>query len=87
MAYPQYLLRFRAMTTDQLTARQAALWAQETIFTQQQMGGKSMTRDLTRLEDQLEAIAFVLRERGSLTIIKPTVNLGIGCTDFGGIQR
>ena len=86
MAVPDHLLRFRQKSTADLLTLQAALEAQETVFVQQAMGTKSFTRDLHLLQDKLNAIAFVLRERGSSAIIKPQLNPNIGITDFGNIQ-
>lgn len=85
MAYTDYLLRYRQKETAWLLAKQAELEAQETIFTQQSMGNTSMTRDLRLLQDQLTAIAYVLRERGAVTIEKARLNVGVGVTDFSNI--
>lgn len=86
MAYSDHLLRFRQKSTEELQALQTQLEAQETIFTQQGMGTKTMTRDLRLLQDKLNAIAFVLRERGSTVIIKAQLNPNIGVTDFSCIR-
>ena len=48
------------------------------------MGTKTMTRDLRLLQDQLNAIAFVLKERGCVTIIPAVINHNIGVVDFSG---
>lgn len=75
------------MDGDELLALQSALQSQETIFSQQGMGSKSMTRDLRRLDDKLNAIAFVLRERGTLTLApRCQPNPCIGITDFSRMQ-
>ncbi len=86
VALQDYLLRFRMLTNDQLVAKQAALESQETFFSQQGMGSKSMTRDLRLLQDQLNAIAFVLRERGTTTVTPIKQNPCIGHVDFSEIQ-
>ena len=85
MAMSDHLLRFRQKTTEALQALQTSLEAQETTFSSQNMGTKSFTRDLRLLEEKLQAIAFVLRERGAIVIIKPPVNFGVGLVDFSGM--
>jgi len=87
MAYDSFLLRYRQKDNAWLLAKQAELEAQETIFSQQSMGNTSMTRDLRLLQDQLTAIAYVLRERGGVVITKPACNPGIGVTDFSNVDR
>lgn len=82
MAMTDHLLRFRQKTTEELQTLQAALEAQQAGFTAQSMGTKSYQRDMRRLDDMLNAIAFVLRERGAIVIQKPPVNYGKGITDF-----
>ena len=86
MAYTDYLLRFRAMSSADLAVKQAALEAKDTILSQQSMGSKAFTRDLRLLQDQLNAIAYVLKERSATTIIKPIINHGIGITDFSEVR-
>jgi hypothetical protein len=82
-----YLLRFRQLSTPDLQALQTALQAQESNFPQQSKGTTSFTRDLKRLDDKLNAIAYVLRERGPVTINPPCQsNPSIGTTDFQNIQ-
>lgn len=84
MAMTDYLLRFRQLTTQELQDKRAALEARDNEFQSQSMGTKSFARDLRQLQDQLNAIAFVLRERGDLNSIttKPPTNYGVGITDF-----
>ena len=86
MAVADFLLRFRSLSTAALQAKQTALEAQDTIFQSQGMGTKTMTRDLRLLQDQLNAIAFVLKERGCVTIIPAVINHNIGVVDFSGVQ-
>lgn len=86
MAMTDHLLRLRQKTTEALQALQTSYEAQETIFSQQSMGTKSFTRDLRLLDDKLQAIAFVLRERGAIVIVPPPVNYGVGVTDFSGMN-
>jgi len=85
--FADYLTDYRTYTTDELTAERTALRAQRTIYISQGMGSKTMQRNLSLLEERLRATAHVLRERGSLEPVKPVINIGIGVTDFGGIQR
>ena len=86
MAYTDYLLRYRAKDTAALEALRTALEARETTIVSQSMGTKSITRDLRMLQDQLNAIAYVLKERGATVIVKPVINHGIGVVDFSQIQ-
>ena len=86
MAYTDFLLRYRSLSNDALVAKQAALEAKDTILSQQSMGSKAFTRDLRLLQDQLNAIAYVLKERSATTIIKPIINHGIGITDFSEVR-
>ncbi len=86
MAMESYLLRFRAKTTEELLELQAQLEAQQSVFSQQSMGSKGFTRDLRRLDDQLNAIAYVLRERGPLEPIPPPINIYEGITDFSQLN-
>lgn len=86
MAMTDHLLRFRAMTTGDLLVRRAALELRDNEFASQSMGTKNFARDLRYLQDQLNAIAFVLRERGDLSFPAPAVNYGQGITDFSGIS-
>ena len=83
-----WLLYFRSLDTATLTAKRTALDAEMTIYSSQTAGSKSGTRDLRELRDQLNAITYVLKERG----LTPGVNNFIGTTDFsrvtgtGGLQ-
>lgn len=86
MAMQDHLLRFRQKTTGDLLIKQAALEAQDDAFTQQSMGTKSFTKDSRLIQDQLNAIAYVLRERGAIVISAPPVNVGVGMTDFSQIK-
>lgn len=86
MAMSDYLLRFRQLTTQELQDKRTALEARDNEFSAQSMGTKSFQRDLRMLQDQLNAIAFVLRERNGLVIIKPPINYGVGVTDFSDVS-
>ena len=80
MAMNDHTMRFRTKSTEWLRAREAELEAQETIFSSQAMGNTSMQRDLRLLQDQLNAIAYVLKERSTVG------NVGVGITDFSNID-
>jgi len=84
--WTDFLLRYRSKDSVWLLAKQAELEAQETIFTQQSMGNTSMTRDLRMLQDQLTAIAYVLKEQGGITIKKPRINPSVGIVDFSNVD-
>lgn len=87
MAANDMLLDYRSYSTDELTAERTALRAARTTFVSQSMGTKSFQKNLNLLEDRIRAVAYVLRERGSLEPTVPTVNVGVGQTDFSQIQR
>lgn len=87
MAMESHLLRYRAKTTEYLQAKQLELEALDTPFSQQSMGTKSFTVDKRTLTDQLNAIAYVLRERGAIVIRKPAINIGAGVTNFENVDR
>jgi len=87
MAMHDHLLRFRALSTEALQAKQTALEKLDAApFEQQSMGTKSWTLDRRTITDQLNAIAFVLRERGAIVITPPPINVGVGITDFSEIK-
>lgn len=85
--FHDYLLQFRGLSGDDLLALQKELQEQRTIYSQQGQGGKSMSRDLRLLNDQLTAIQYVLNERAPKMIVKPIVNLGVGIANFGGVRE
>jgi hypothetical protein len=66
MADGSWLLIFRSFDTGDLLDKRDALIASMTTLSSQAVGSKSFTRDLRELKDQLEAIIFVLNERGTL---------------------
>lgn len=86
MAAQDHLLRFRSKSSADLLVKQVALEAQDDAFQQQSMGTKSFTKDVRYIQDQLNAIAYVLRERGAIVISAPPVNVGVGITDFSQIK-
>lgn len=86
MADGGLLLTFRAQTTEVLLSMQAKFLGQLTslgAYTSQTVGAKSYSRDLRELRSILEAIQFVLNERG-MGDYEGTI-----LTDFsqGGIPR
>ena len=84
--YNDYLLRFRSKTTEELLTKQRELEEQESAFVTQAEEDRSYTKDLGFIRDQLNAIAFVLRERGGVAITRAPVNVNIGTIDFSQIQ-
>ncbi len=90
MGYESHLLGYRMESNEELLAEKVALKAQRSIFTQQSMGSKGLTRDLRLLEDKLQAVNFVLASRG---YVIPENSIGrpkspmVGVSDFGGIER
>lgn len=85
MAMSDHLLRYRQETDDDLIAEKTRLKAQETVFNQQQQGGTSMTRDLKLLTDKINAVCFVLAERGSQITQRAPNDQSFGVTDFSGV--
>lgn len=68
MADGGLLLIFRGQTTEQLLALQEKLMEQFIAlgpYASQSVGTKSFTKDSRALQGQLEAIQFVLNERGA----------------------
>jgi hypothetical protein len=86
MAYADHLLSYRSESSEDLIAEKAALKAQRTIYSAQGMGTKSMQRDLRLLEERLQAINFVLKERTPPTIVAPVTNFGVGISDFSTVR-
>jgi hypothetical protein len=65
MADGGWLLIFRSFSTEDLLDKRDALIGSMTTLASQSIGSKSITRDLRELKSQLEAIIFVLNERGT----------------------
>ena len=68
MADGGLLMIFRGMTTDQLLDLQEQLleqWIALGPYGSQTVGNKSFTKDASGLQARLEAIQFVLNERGA----------------------
>jgi hypothetical protein len=82
MADGGLLLVFRGMDTGTLLTMQAKLQghlSNLSAYSSQTVGSKSFTRDVNAIQRQLEAIQFVLNERGSGI---PQGYEGIYLTDF-----
>lgn len=86
MAMTEHLLSYRNESTDDLLAEKQALKNQRTIYQAQGMGTKSMQRDLRLLEERLQAVNYVLKERSPGPIIPAVCNRGVGTTDFSQIR-
>jgi hypothetical protein len=68
MADGGLLLIFRSMSTEDLLAARDKLMKQFLAlgpYASQAVGAKSWTKDRNGIQDQLEAITFVLNERGA----------------------
>lgn len=85
MPIADHLVRFRMKSTEDLLTLQTELEAQETIFNAQSQGSTSMQRDLRLLADKLNAIAYVLRERGVAPITPNPNQQTVGTTDFSNV--
>lgn len=82
-----YLIRYRSLSTEALLEKQAALEAQDTIYSSQSLGTRSFTRDLRLVNEQLNAIAYVLRERAPVTQPTGEPNEFVGTVDFSNVNR
>lgn len=85
MAYHDHLLGYRMESTGDLQTEKATLSAARTTFISQGMGSKTYQRDLRLLEERLQAVNYVLRERGATVIIPSTLNHGIGVANFENV--
>ena len=87
VSYTDHLLSYRMESNDDLLAEKTALKNQRSVFVSQGMGSKTFQRDLRLLEERLQAVNFVLRERGyTIPDSRPTPNTMIFTTSFGNIQ-
>lgn len=79
-----YTAGYRMESNEELLVEKAALKAQRTIFTQQSMGSKGLTRDLRLLEEKLQAVNYVLRERGYVVPSNDSLRKSslVGAVDF-----
>lgn len=80
MASPEWLEIFRSYTPEELAAQIVDLKKQVSVFTSQQVGSKSYTKDLGELRGQLSAAIRVQKERAN-----PRGNPGFGITDFSKV--
>jgi hypothetical protein len=83
VANPEWIEIFRSYTPEELSAHVQKLKGQISVFTAQQIGSKSYTKDLNELRGQLAAAVRVRNERGASTVSNPFV----GVVDFSGINR
>ncbi len=83
MASGSLLLIYRSLDTGELLSRKQKLLDQMTTITSLSVGQKSFTRDVRHLQEQLEAITFVLKERSN----GPRGYEGTMVTDFSGGTR
>ena len=81
------LLGYRSYSGDELLAERTALRSARTLYVSQNMGQKGFTKNLELLESRLAAVDYLIRGSGSLEPVKPAINIGQGCTDFGGVAR
>lgn len=86
MSYTDHLLGYRLYSDEDLATEKATLLSQRTIFIQQAMGTKNFQRDLGLLEERLQAVNFVTKERSATTIIPATLNHNIGVMDFSNLD-
>jgi len=90
MAASDHHLGYRQYSTDELTTERTTLRAARSTFISQSMGTKSFQRDLRLLEERLQSVNYVLRERG---YVIPDNDEGrprnpmIGTTDFSQVPR
>lgn len=82
MASPEWLEIFRSYTGEELAAQITELKKQVSVFSSQQVGSKSYTKDLGELRGQLSAAIRVQKERSQ----EPGVNQSVGVTDFSRIN-
>lgn len=87
MALSDYLVRFRSLSTEALLEKQVSLEAQDTIYQSQSLGTRSFARDLRMMNEQLNAIAYVLRERSPVTQPTGEPSEFVGTTDFSASSR
>jgi hypothetical protein len=85
MSTADHLVYYRLKSTDDLNTELAQLSAQHTIFISQGQGSTNMQRDLRLNRDLMNAIAYVLRERGVLPITPNPNQQTVGVTDFSNV--
>lgn len=84
--FTEHLLSYRSESSEDLIAEKAALKNQRTIYQAQGTGTKTMQRDLRLLEERLQAVNYVLKERSPGPIIPAVCNRGVGITTFENIR-
>ena len=75
------------MTNDQLLAEETRLNTLNSGFASQNLGTKAYTLATRDILDMLNAVAYVLTQRGVTTIVPSQLNVNIGTTDFSDINR
>jgi hypothetical protein len=87
MAVADHLLRYRMMTEAELVTENARLSALNSGFASQNLGTKAFTLALSQVMDQLNAVAYVRRERGYSVPDGPRVtqNTQVGVVNFEDI--
>jgi len=63
MAMQQHLEFYQSLTDVELTAERAVLMQSRKGYMSQSAGGKSYSQDLSRIDDQLQALTRVQNER------------------------
>lgn len=63
MAMQQHLEFYQSLTNEELTAERTKLISQRSSYVSQSAGGKSYQQDLSRIDDQLQALIRVQNER------------------------
>jgi hypothetical protein len=79
MASPEWLEIFRSYSPEALAAQVEELKKQVSVFTSQQVGSKSYTKDLGELRGQLSAAIRIQNERAN------PGQAGFGITDFSRV--
>ena len=79
MAMQQHLEFYQSLTDVELTAERTDLISKRKSYVSQSAGGKSYQQDLSRIDDQLQALTRVQNERGFTT---SAVNDSRGTVDF-----
>ena len=88
MAYDSYLLGYRMDSTEDLLTEKARLKALDSGFATMGMGTKQFAFALAQNNDKLQAVNYVLRERGYRVPDGPraTPNTQVGVVDFSEIR-
>lgn len=74
------------MTNEQLEAEEVRLNALNSGFASQNLGTKAFAIATRDVIDQLNAVAYVLTQRGTTVITPSRLNVNQGTTDFSGVN-